>query len=314
VPVREIPNCTLATEIADEEWGVLRKSRRATTVRLYQPTDQGARLCEMGIPVVATDLPWTVDVLQKIPLTLDRGNVAPGFLRELRVIILNAMAEKLPESAINEPWVREACGNDAAAPTAVKAVLTRRYGKDAVAFDPTDPEGTKLSMAAGTKVVYPASLSAGEWRNARRADLLPPAGTVTPSPRVLCSADGVPPEDPATWKPEWHQRAAEIRRLSKVLLGFEVRVRIQKQIMGLNASAWYGTQTLTLHVWKLGRAWFDRPLADEDVLSLIIHEFAHEIESDHLSNEYHKACCDLGARLAMAAAADPALLRDEVLP
>jgi hypothetical protein len=314
VPVRAIPNCTLATEIADGEYGVLRKSRRATTVRLYQPTGQGARLCEMGIPVVATDLPWTVDVAQKIPLTLDRGNVAPGFLRELRVIVLNHMAEKLPEAAINEPWVRQACSGEDAAPAAVRTVLTRRYGADAVAYDPTDLEGTKLSVAAGTTVVYPASLSAGEWKNARKADLLPPAGTVTPSPRVLCSENGIPPEDPETWKPEWTRRAAEIVRLSQVLFGFKVVVQIQKQCLSVNARAWYGMGgVLTLHVWKLGNEWFKRPLADEDVLSLIIHELAHEYAKDHLSNEYHRACCDLGARLAMAVAKNPDLLKDEVL-
>lgn len=303
-PVRDPFKYTLPTEVADED-GLLRRRRLTTTVTLYAPGPQGARLCEMGIPVVPTDLPWTVDVAQKVPLTLDRVNVAPGFLRELRVAVLNHMAEKLPQEAVNASWVRDACGSAAAAPGAVRTVLERRYGPDAVAYDPSDPEGSKLSVADGRTVVAGGSLSAGEWANARKAGVLLPAGQVTPSPRVLMDPDGEPPVPESDWNPLWKRRAEEAKRLFHALFGYDIIVQCSR--VG-NARAWFGLGSLTLQVTALKKEWFEKPLLDEEVLSLLIHEFAHEVAMDHLSTEYHKACCDLGARCARLAFERPDLL------
>jgi hypothetical protein len=75
---------TLPTEVADPD-GLLRRVNRATTVGLY-PVLPGETplLCEMGIPVVETGDRWHYDIGQKVPLTLDRENVPPGFLRQVR--------------------------------------------------------------------------------------------------------------------------------------------------------------------------------------------------------------------------------------
>jgi hypothetical protein len=39
----------------------------------------------------------------------------------------------------------------------------------------------------------------------------------------------------------------------------------------------------------------------EDLVQLLIHEFAHEYSADHLSSDYHQALCRIGARLFMHA-------------
>jgi len=46
-----------------------------------------------------------------------------------------------------------------------------------------------------------------------------------------------------------------------------------------------------------------------DVNRLLIHEFAHHYESDHLSGRYYDALADLGARLARLALDTPDLFR-----
>lgn len=316
VPRRLTVFCaSLPTEVADEE-GVLRRARRLGQVEVLEAVPGATPwLLELGVPVCETDFPWTVNVGQKVPLNLDRTGVAPGFLRDLRVEVLNHALDVVPDAAAADPWVREAAASPKAEPLVVGALLRRRFGSEAVAADPSDPEGTKLSVAAGRPVVHGGALSAGEWANARRAGVLPPAGQVTPSPRVACAADGTPPVAHDKWLPLWRRRADDARRLSRAFLGFEVGVEFQLRVSGLNAAAWYGSRTITFHVGLLGPEWFGRPLADEGVLSLLLHEFAHEVDPDHLSERYQEACCDLGARLALAVLADPALLAErEVAP
>jgi hypothetical protein len=82
---------TLPTEVADAD-GFLRRVNRATIVRLYPVlSGETARLYEMGIPVVETGDRWHYDIGQKVPLTLDRENVPPGFLRQVRGAVFNRM-------------------------------------------------------------------------------------------------------------------------------------------------------------------------------------------------------------------------------
>ena len=297
----------LATETADEG-GVLRRSRRIGRVEVHTAADTGAWLYELGIPVVATELPWTVNVLQKVPLTLDRTNVAPGFLRDLRVALLAQMAQQIPEAHLAAPWVKEACASPQAEPQAVATVLTRRFGERSVAYDPSDTEGSKIAMSEGYTVVPGGTLSAGEWANARRANVLLPAGQVTPSPRVLSSPDGEPPIPEDEWTESMCRRAQTVKRIAKVLLIDCYCVRFHNNIA--LPSAWYGCGTVTFNLGRLSRAWCDEQLVTERVLGLIIHELAHELESDHLSSEYHEACCHLGARAVAAALADPALFKE----
>lgn len=68
-PVDEF-QATLETEIADAE-GYLRRTRRRTTVRVYEPlAGEMPSLYELGIPVVETDDRYHYEVMQKVPLNV----------------------------------------------------------------------------------------------------------------------------------------------------------------------------------------------------------------------------------------------------
>ena len=88
LPLKEFKT-TLPTEFATED-GFLRRMNRKTTIRLFtvQP-GEAATLYEMGIPMVETGDKWHCDIEQKVPLPLDRENVPPGFLRQVRVAVFN---------------------------------------------------------------------------------------------------------------------------------------------------------------------------------------------------------------------------------
>lgn len=84
---------TLPTEVASAD-GFLRRVNRETSVRLFTVLPgETAMLYEMGIPVVETGDKWHYDIGQKVPLTIDRENVPPGFLRQVRVAVFNQMRQ-----------------------------------------------------------------------------------------------------------------------------------------------------------------------------------------------------------------------------
>jgi len=299
---------TLPTVVADEE-GVLRKTSRKTSVRVYEPTEgEPAMLYEMGIPVVETGDRFHVDVQQKVPLNMDRDNVTPAYLRTIRVAVLNATHHLIGKDDAPQTWVREACSDERVSAEAVKAAVTLRFGENAVRYDPSDPEANKRSAAEGRPVVHGGTLTAAEWENASRAGVLPAAGVVTPSPKPY-SQDGDPldvvPE--SEWTQGMRQIAVYACAIGQHLLDAHVMVTFAREPKW-PYGATYGKGRLVFNVTRCGRQFFEQGITD-DVNRLLIHEFAHHYESDHLSEGYYKALADMGARLARLALVMPRLFK-----
>jgi hypothetical protein len=307
--VAHVFETTLPTEVADAE-GFLRKTERKCQVRLYAPKPgQPAMLYEMGIPVVETGDKWHVNVMQKVPLNSERDNVTPAYLRLLRTMVLNQTHAQLEPSEAAAPWVREAAADDRCSPEAVETVITKRFGEKRVIADPNDPEGTKLAIARGYTVIPGGALSAGEWRNVKAAGAALPAGKVTPSPKPF-SPDGEPLKllPPENWSTAMVHKVNFIERLAVRVLGATVAIDIANDPHWGFAAA-YGKGHLTLNAGRLGFAWFERAHGDPEVVALLSHEFAHHFAADHLSEEFHRAICKVGAAITWQALAYPDLFR-----
>jgi len=151
-------------------------------------------------------------------------------------------------------------------------------------------------------------MPAKAWAVAKSLDLIKPAGQVFPTKHAVFS-NSADAEDVTVAQERWTDSQLKVVEAFRVLahrqLGFSISVSIinSSQYMG----ACYGDQSLCLNVRRLGKSWFEPDngqLLGERHLSLLLHELAHEFSSDHLSAEYHKAICDLGAKLALLVRAD----------
>lgn len=306
-----IESLSLPTEIADAE-GNLVRAQRMTCVQVLEPRPgEVPMLYELGVPVVETGDRWHVNVLQKVPLNLDRDNVPPVFLRKVRAYVLNALADQLKPEEAAEKWVREAAGAPEAEPHAVERTMALRFGDKRVVYDPSDPEANKIAVAAGFTVVHGGSLSSGEWDNVRRAGAILPAGQVTPSPKPF-HPDGEPltmlPSE--KWSVGMRKVTAYASALARRLLAMpDLRVRIADDPDWPCNAAWQDAQrVLTINRAALGDAFFDLP--SEAVDRLLLHEFAHHFCGDHLDREFAEAGFRLGATLKCLAMNDPGFFRE----
>jgi hypothetical protein len=296
---------TLPTEVANQD-GLLRRADRATTVRLY-PLLPGetALLYEMGIPVVETGDRWHYDIGQKVPLTLDRENVPPGFLRQVRVAVFNRMHGQLTAVDANSEWAEAAVASPDCLAEAVASYLGRRFGGKRVGFDPSDPEANNLAVSPGYTVVHGSMMSGGAWRNAKAAGAILPAGQVTAGPKVWTgegNPNAIPFED---WIPEskWTDGMREIatfaQRTAEKVLSRTITVKFCATPHHLGGAS-YGPGELAFNKFRLGADWFEQGITEE-VVGLLIHEFGHQYSPDHLSAQYHEALCRIGAKLYLLA-------------
>lgn len=307
----------LQSELSDDE-GALRPTERTTDVHVwklsnFERQDRNGILYEMGIPVVEIGGPFDLNVMQKVPLTVDRDNVKPAFLRRLRAEVLNNVwREIITEDEAREPWVTEAMGSSNPQPTgaALEHVVDLRFGKKRVAYDPSDKEGSQIAMSKGYTVVHGGSLPREVWENVRKHETIRPAGQVTPSSKAVFSEHG---EDVSISREKYPLGGVELcdafERLAIYLIGKSIEVRIVKWLqsnVGRAPRACYGGRTILLNLRSLSKAWFKRVLDDgrlsQDHVELLVHELGHEFSSSHLDEGFHESQTRLGVKLAFLAA------------
>lgn len=310
-------NASLPTIGANAK-GEMIRTQRTTRVDVYN-TDGPGWIYEMGIPVVESGDRFDVDVQQKVPLSMNRDNVPPGFLSKLRAHVLNHTAAILTEDEAADKWVGDALERPETEPATVSKVMTARFGPKRVIYDPSDPEANALATSKGYTVIPGRALSKAAWANVKEAGAAKPAGQVTPTPKPF-SPHGDPLKIKANLSTGERAFEAFAAKMATILLGARIDLRVVfADDPGWKTTAAYRADrdrpTLFINARRVGKVFFDNftvngtPLSNErdpdregivQALDLLIHEFAHQIESNHLSENYHVACTKLGARLAWA--------------
>jgi len=297
---------TLPTMVASPE-GPMRRTRRVTQVAIYTPPE-GAKgfLYEMGIPVVETGDRWSYDVDQKVPIAMERNNVPPSYLRDLRTKALEHLHERLTPADAAETWVSEAVASPRISEEAFNSVMDKRFGTKRFMWDPSDREANNRATAAGWTPVRGRQLSAGIRENRKRfqgegRDPLPPAGRL---PRFSTTKETIWGFDliaPPEMNPDVREVVAYIRKAANLLIGHAVTVEVINEPKGGQLADYrQGDRRMRLNQGTLGLRWFNLkdPARQQAIDDLMIHELGHEYEGNHLSKKYNDALSRLGAKLA----------------
>lgn len=312
MPLKTI-EARLLTEVADEE-GYLKRSPRKTTITVYECLPgETASLFEMGLPIVETGDKYHVSVSQKIPLGMERDNVTPGYLRDVRTLVVNAMHDQLDEADANATFVNEALADDQASPDAVKKALDLKFSEKRAIRDPSDPEANMNLVSQGYTLISGSQLTKEQWANVKKydAERTRPAGQIAPTKKALFSSDGedkwLPREK---WTPAMHAVVEYTIVVCHELTGSAVSVFVLSDITE-SWAACYGNSGLVFNLGRLGHGFFDEcTRGPTDRLNqLIIHELGHGMPGgdNHLAAEYHEGLCKLGAKLARLALTRPQL-------
>lgn len=315
-PVKTV-EATLATELADEE-GMLRRSTRKATVHIYEVPERtgvagrSGMLFELGIPVVETGDRWDVSVEQKIPLNMDRDNVTPAYLRDIRTLVVNSMNDHLTEADAPSVMVREALADPAVTPETVKKALDIMFTEKRAIRDGKDLEANMNVVADGYTLISGSQLTGEQWENVKKHDpATRPAGQIKPTKKALFSPGGVDrwvPEE--KWTPAMRAVVEYTRDVSRRLTDSHVRVAVLSDTTE-SYLACYGDQGFVFNLGRLGHDFFEECAhgPTDRLNSLIIHELGHGMPggNNHLASEYHDGLCKLGARFARLALEHPQL-------
>jgi hypothetical protein len=285
---------TLDTVYWDAE-GAIHETARKTDVEIFTPAPgEKPHIFELGMPVVEHPGKFHINVQQKVPLNSARDNVKPSYLRKLNEVVFNATFDLLTEEEQQAGWVKDALPN--ATPEALKSHFDTVWGEDAVRFDPSNPEANKRALEEGRRIVYGRSYGKDTWERVKDEGLVKPSGQEIEI-FVPTSLDGVPPIEEDEWTESMWHLANYTKRIGEYLLSFPPRVSFYNQgIAGPAARAMWGHKQIIFNLRHLGKNW-PGTASQVDIDELLIHEFAHHYESDHLTDSYNKWTCKLGAKL-----------------
>lgn len=281
---------SLRTEVADAA-GFLRPAHRKTRVEIYEPLPgERATLYELGIPVIETGDTYHVNVMQKVPLNIDRDNVPPSYLQDVRALVLNEMAARIPTGDAAANWVNDALEDDLITGDAVRAVLDKRFGEKRVVFDMSDPEANRIALSEGYTVIPGRSLSAAAWSNVRQYGAALPAGQVTPSPKPF-HPDGTPLTviDPADYTAAQRAFVDDVQQLHRDLLNSSITVKLAKEPAWPYAAT-YGNGRMIVNMASVVPS-----LLNEDTVRTILHEFGHYFGA-HLTHAFDDGIALVAAR------------------
>lgn len=291
----------LPTMKSDEE-GNLRQTTRETTLSIYPGLGgETATLYEMGIPVVEISTKYHVSIGQKVPLNIDRDNVTPAYLKTVYVELLNHTQDLIEETDANSGWVRTAASDSRCSAEAIKTVLDLRFGEQRVGYDVSDIGSNREAASRNWTVISGGSLSAGEWKNAKSAGAIVPAGKLFPT-----NLEGKVPDKTYSrdeWTPEMLAYATFVEHVSPTLIGHKVTleyIRDKDIVSGCTDHAeTHITVNLAHHSagdWQAN-------------VELLLHELSHSVvrSNDHLIHEFYETVGRLGAKLSLLAAEHPEL-------
>ena len=282
--------CSLQTEIEVNK--VLRKTYRMTDVNILKSRDE-SYLYELGIPVMKIDCEYDIDVQQKIPLPTDRDTVSPSYLSTLYAEVLNVTYDEVNEENSSDSWIRIATASKKIIGSAVKAIISKRYGDNVVRANPFDQVSIDNALSEGYKVISGRELSKDEWDNIREA------GDIPSSTELF--GRGTAPSTPVESNEYMKEVAALAKKIAKKCLNIEISVSFAK--WEGSTSAEYGDKVLTFNVKNLGKSFF-KPALSAETLDLIVHEVAHE-NGHHTERSYQDTITRLSGELVIIALENP---------
>lgn len=289
-PVKIHP-AALPTIIQQAPGQPMRYRTRNTTLHILEPLENPSWIYEMGIPIQPTDMPYDVNVMQKVPMPPNRDTVGTPFLKHVSAEVLNAMHTNMPATAFADTWVRNAIEDERVDDEAVISAKNNRYGENVVLWS-SRKEANMRAAEAGYQVIHPKTLSPEERDKITSIAGVKSANEVFPQ---------IPPTGPDLTPTKSMQNFSEwVKELARIA-GFNATVTfVHSPEATADASCTANTKspTLTFNTAKLTDQWFRRRGAPQ--LALLIHELAHAQADTPMEHgpTWGEACATVGGRIA----------------
>lgn len=268
-----LSSCHLETVVV--EGGVERAAMATTTLSVYAPRrGEQAYLFEMGLPVEAWNVPWHVDVAQRVPLGEGRDSVPDRYELAVKAALLEAMIHSyLDGRDLRADWVHEVLAGWPLSSSLLDAYVSRVLPRGSVLGGTS--RANDRARQLGAHIVDASAISHGAYLALGRV-------LETSDDYVRRRSSEFGGEDVAPDAVQ--QRFAEaVRWLARAAAGRVVKVRFfarDPSDAGLLEDAVTDVDAREIAFNVRGPVRFD-DILDPATLGLVLHELAHLETPEH---------------------------------
>lgn len=297
----KVHTATLSTLIQSAPGEPMRPTRRKTELHIASVSDPEGKgwIYEMGIPIQPIDLPYDVDVQQKVPMPPNRDTVSESYLQDVYAETLNCMHGEMEREEFGETWVRTAVEDSRISEDAVRATVERRYGRKAVLWS-SDRNANAEAMDKGYQVIHPRTMSREERSNLRVLGGMESAsarfgktlgGEQDPHLKVVDVSD-----DPA--KLAFAEWVNDLGGYVGVAVN-PVFIHNPRSFALADCTSRSARPTMRFNLARLRDEFFEG--RDREQLALVIHELGHALAEGEFSHGYSwgDSCASAGATIAL---------------
>jgi hypothetical protein len=294
-----LPSCELETVVVRD--GVERAVTRSTTVSVHAPRKgEQPHVFEMGLPVEPWNVPWHVDVGQRVPLLEGRDAVHERFKLSLKATLLEAMIHRyLEKRDLRADWVQDVISRWPVKTPLLDTYVSRLFPRGAVLGGTR--RANDRARQIGAHVIDAATMSHGSFLSLSR--VLESADEYVLRRSAEFEGEDVEPD-------EVQQRFAEaVRWLARRVAGRVVKVQFfarDPNDAGLLEDAHTEAETRVISFNVRGPLRFDDVL-DPTTLGVVLHEIAHLETAEHDHRFIDRLQWLAGQTAKVLAEADPDL-------
>ncbi len=297
----KVHTAILSTLIQGAPGEPMRPTRRKTELHITGVSDPEGRgwIYEMGIPIQPIEVPYDVDVQQKVPMPPNRDTVSESYLQDIYAEALNCMHGQMEREEFGETWVRTAVEDGRISEDAARATVERRYGRKAVLWS-SDRNANSEAMDKGYQVIHPRTMSREERSNLRELGGMESAsarfgktlgGERDPHLKVVDVSDDQAKMAFAKW-------VKELGRYVGVTVN-PVFIHNPRSFALADCTSRSARPTMRFNLARLGDEFFEG--RDREQLALVIHELGHALTDGEFSHGYSwgDSCASAGATIAL---------------
>ncbi len=271
--VLELPSQELETVVVVD--GVERAEMRASSVSIYTPREgETPQVYEMGLPIDTWNVPYHVDVAQRIPILEGRNGVPERFKLALKATLLEAMMSRyLDKRDLRADWVQEVISRWPLKMTLLDAYVSKMFRRGAVLGGTR--RANDRARQLGAHVIESAVISHGAYLALER--VLESADDYVRRRSAEFEGEDVEPDETQL------AFADAVRWLARRVAGRVVRVRFFKRDpndAGLLEDAVTDLDTREIAFNTQAALRFD-DILDPRTLGLVLHEIAHLETAEH---------------------------------
>jgi hypothetical protein len=268
-----LSSCELETVVIQE--GVERATSRTTKVSLYTPRKgETPHLFEMGVPIQAWDVPWHVDVEQRVPLTEGRDAASERYKLQLKALLLESMIHRyLDKRDLRADWVHDVISRWPVRMAVLDAFVSKVFPRGAVLGGTS--RANDRARQIGAHVIEASALPHGTFLSLSR--VIETSDDYVRRRSAEFGGEDVEPDE------KQQQFAEAVRWLARRVAGRVVRIRFfarDPSDAGLLEDATTDVEAKVISFNVKGPLRFDDPL-DPYTLGVVLHEIAHLETAEH---------------------------------